>query len=192
MNTYKQSIALIGTSADPPTLGHQSLLKGLIKLFPKVITWASDNPYKNHTLSLDTRCKLLKALVDDIDSKKLEIKQNISSPRTIYTLEKASREWPEKELVFVVGSDLIEQILSWSNVAGILKKAKIAIAQREGWPVNQAKVDSIRDLGGSIDYLPLNVPKSSSSSFRENIKKSEIPNVILALLKKNNLYGVDN
>ena len=46
------SIALFGTSADPPTLGHEALLTELTKIFPKVITWASDNPDKKHQLPL--------------------------------------------------------------------------------------------------------------------------------------------
>ena len=46
------SIALFGTSADPPTLGHEALLSELTKIFPKVITWASDNPDKKNQLPL--------------------------------------------------------------------------------------------------------------------------------------------
>ena len=51
-------IALLGTSADPPTLGHQALLIGLLSLFPQVITWASNNPVKIHSASLEERHQL--------------------------------------------------------------------------------------------------------------------------------------
>ena len=64
MNSKINSIALFGTSADPPTLGHQGLLKELIKIFPKVITWASDNPEKKHEIPLIKRTQLLKILVN--------------------------------------------------------------------------------------------------------------------------------
>ena len=63
MKSKINSIALFGTSADPPTLGHQILLKELIKIFPKVITWASDNPEKKHQIPLLKRTELLKILV---------------------------------------------------------------------------------------------------------------------------------
>ena len=41
-------LALFGTSADPPTCGHQALLEGLLGLYPAVATWASTNPLKRH------------------------------------------------------------------------------------------------------------------------------------------------
>ena len=41
------AVALFGTSADPPTMGHRALLLGLRRLYPLVATWASDNPLKH-------------------------------------------------------------------------------------------------------------------------------------------------
>ena len=58
------AIALLGTSADPPTRGHQVLLSGLTKRYARVATWASDNPMKRHAAPLVLRALLLKALVD--------------------------------------------------------------------------------------------------------------------------------
>ncbi len=42
------TVALFGTSADPPTRGHQALLEGHVQLYPQVATRASDNPQKHH------------------------------------------------------------------------------------------------------------------------------------------------
>ena len=44
------TLALLGTSSDPPTKGHQCLLEGLLARFDKVATWASDNPMKMKTV----------------------------------------------------------------------------------------------------------------------------------------------
>ena len=71
-----RSIALLGTSADPPTNGHQALLIGLCKLFPKVLTWASNNPGKKHEHSLNQRIELLNALVEKLSLPNLELKQS--------------------------------------------------------------------------------------------------------------------
>jgi Cytidylyltransferase-like len=38
--------ALFGTSADPPTLGHQAILEWLATQFDEVAVWAADNPFK--------------------------------------------------------------------------------------------------------------------------------------------------
>ena len=52
-------IALLGTSSDPPTKGHQCLLEGLLARFDRVATWASDNPMKQHAADLSMRRDLL-------------------------------------------------------------------------------------------------------------------------------------
>jgi nicotinate-nucleotide adenylyltransferase len=41
-----QKIALFGTSADPPTAGHKTILSWLSQNFDWVAVWASDNPFK--------------------------------------------------------------------------------------------------------------------------------------------------
>ena len=94
LNSPLGKIALFGTSADPPTFGHQALLQGLLELFPKVVTWASDNPMKKHGATLEKRCALLQKLVNAIANPQLEMIQSLSSPRTITTLEKAHQIWP--------------------------------------------------------------------------------------------------
>ncbi len=183
-------IALLGTSADPPTSGHQALLEGLLRLFPKVITWASDNPMKSHTVSLQHRQSLLMALVQEINNPNLEIKQDVSSPWTVETLERAALFWPNQELVFVVGSDLAQQIPTWSQTKAIFEKARLAIVPREGWPVQQDHLEVLQRLGANIDLLPLQIPASSSSSIRSKYQVDQIPAAVLQILLKQNLYGL--
>ena len=190
MKTTLNSIALFGTSADPPTLGHQALLNELIKIFPKVITWASDNPDKNHHIPLVKRTQLLKILVTKISHPKLELVQELSSPRTIHTLRKAFDLWPEANFSFVIGSDLAVQIPKWLNAKSILNKATIAIAMRDGWPISNKQLEEIKELGGEIDLLPFKIPESSSSKFRESPQELLVPQELLPYLLEENLYGL--
>ena len=136
--TTYSSIALLGTSADPPTYGHQALLKGLLKLFPKLVTWASDNPVKKHGATLDKRQNLLHALVKDINNPNLEFIQELSSPWTITTLERAISRWPTTELIFIIGSDLTNQVPIWVQAKVFLKQVRLGIAPRQGWPLHLA------------------------------------------------------
>ena len=190
MKTKINSIALFGTSADPPTLGHQALLKELTKIFPKVITWASDNPDKKHQIPLIKRTQLLRLLVKKISHPKLELVQELSSPRTIHTLKKAFQLWPEASFSFVIGSDLAIQIPKWLNAKSILNKATIAIAIRDGWPISDKQIEEIKNLGGEIELLPFNIPESSSSKFREMPQEGLVPSEIIPTLLKENLYGL--
>tara|TARA_B100000214_G_scaffold343478_1_gene291996 strand:+ start:174 stop:761 length:588 start_codon:yes stop_codon:yes gene_type:complete len=190
MKIQMNSIALFGTSADPPTLGHKALLNELLKIFPKVITWASDNPDKRHQIPLIKRTQLLNILVQKISHPNLELVQELSSPRTIHTLKKAFQLWPEASLNFVIGSDLAIQLPNWLNAKSILKKATIAIAMRDGWPISDNQLADIKKLGGKIDLLPFNIPASSSSRFREEPQEVLVPQELLPLLLEENLYGL--
>ena len=190
MKAQTKPIALFGTSADPPTLGHEALLIELTKIFPKVITWASDNPDKKHHIPLLKRTQLLRMLVKKISHPKLELVQELSSPRTIHTLKKAFQLWPEANFSFVIGSDLAMQVPKWLNAKSILNKATIAIAMRDGWPIGDQQLEEIKKLGGEIDLLPFNIPKSSSSQFRESPQKVLVPQELIPLLLEENLYGL--
>ena len=192
MKAKTNSIALFGTSADPPTLGHEALLRELTKIFPKVITWASDNPDKKHQISLLKRTQLLRILVKKISHPKLELVQELSSPRTIHTLKKAFQLWPESSFSFVIGSDLAMQVPKWLNAKSILNKATIAIAMRDGWPISDQHLEEIKKLGGKIEILPFTIPESSSSKFRERPKESLVPQELVPFLLKENLYGLSD
>ncbi len=190
MSSKKDSIALFGTSADPPTFGHQALLKALAKNFPKVITWASDNPDKTHVISLKKRSQLLRTLVEEISHPQIKIVQNLSSPWTINSLIKAEKFWPDANFIFVIGSDLAEQVPKWLNAKSILQRTNIGITIRDGWPINENQLKEIEKLGGRVEVLPFKIPASSSSSFRDSPQEKLIPKSILSILIKENLYGI--
>jgi len=181
---------LLGTSADPPTNGHLALLEGLSKLFPRVITWASNNPLKTHSASLSQRQSLLELLVKDLDIPNIEFNQSLSSPWAIKTLQIAEQLWPDAELVLIIGSDLAPQITHWVQPKDLLTKARLAIAPREGWPVDEWDLKRLKEMGGTIDLLPLNIPATASSSIRNKPNTSHIPKAILQVLIKENLYGL--
>ena len=44
----ENSIALFGTSADPPTIGHKKILEELSKIYAFTISYVSNNPQKKH------------------------------------------------------------------------------------------------------------------------------------------------
>ena len=183
-------IALLGTSADPPTRGHQALLLGLLGLYGTVATWASDNPMKQHGAPLELRALLLQALVNEIGDPRLELQQDLSSPFTISTLERAQTLWPGRELIVVVGSDLAAQIPRWRQADQWLSQCRLAIAPRQGWPLQPAALDALRNLGAQLDLLDLTVPASASSQLRQAPEPAQVPTSVWPLLLEHNLYGL--
>ena len=184
------AIALLGTSADPPTRGHQVLLEGLLNRYGQVATWASDNPLKQHDAPLSLRAMLLSQLVEQLQDERLELAQHLSSPFTLITLERAAQHWPDQELVFVVGSDLASQIPRWKQSDSWLPQCRLAIAPRKGWPLQDATLQTLRDLGGRVELLDLEVPATASSQLRRQPNSAEIPESVWPLLLQHNLYGL--
>jgi nicotinate-nucleotide adenylyltransferase len=121
------TLALLGTSADPPTEGHRALLEGLAEHYGQVATWASNNPFKQHGAPLELRAQLLGALVEAIGDPRIQHVQALSSPRALITLERAAERWPGQALVFVVGGDLAAQVPSWWKAAELLQRCRLAV-----------------------------------------------------------------
>lgn len=142
------------------------LLQGLLSLYPRVATWASDNPQKHHGAPLALRSELLGALVAQINDPRLSLEQELSSPWAIETLERAVRRWPGEPLVFVVGSDLVAQIPRWREASRLLAGCRLAIAPRGGWPLQGEELEALRRLGARIEVLDLQVPATASSRVR--------------------------
>lgn len=194
------AVALFGTSADPPTEGHRLLLEGLLGRYPRVVTWASDNPLKRHGAPLALRSQLLGALVAAIGDPRLSLEPELSSPFAIDTLQRAAARWPGEPLVFVVGSDLVGQIPRWREAPRLLAACRLAIAPRAGWPLEPAALDALQQFGARSEVLDLVVPATASSAVRrggagpqpvpaEAEGLAQVPVALRPLLLEHNLYG---
>ena len=82
----KNRIALFGTSADPPTIGHKRILEELSNIYSCVIAYASDNPKKKHKENIFFRNLLLKSLIKDLSNPKIIFNQKISSQWAIESI----------------------------------------------------------------------------------------------------------
>ena len=191
LEMVQQRIALLGTSADPPTRGHQALLQQLLHRYDRVATWASDNPMKQHGAPLNVRAMLLKALVGQLNSPNLDLAQDLSSPFTMVTLRRAHQRWPHHNLVFVVGSDLAAQIPHWKQADQWLSQCHMAIAPRQGWPLTPAALAELTRCGASVDVLDVEIPASASSEQRRAPQPDQVPSAVWPLLLEHNLYGLN-
>ena len=183
------TIALLGTSADPPTRGHQALLEQLLEHHGQVVTWASDNPGKCHALPLADRCQLLNTLVQAIANPRLQLAQDLSSPWAITTLERAQARWPGATLCFVVGSDLVPQILQWKQAEQILQRCVLTVVPRQSWPLDRKALQQLRQQGAQMKVLNLNIPDTASSEARRTADPRQVPAALRPLLAQRQFYG---
>ena len=184
------TLALLGTSADPPTEGHRALLAGLAEHYGQVVTWASDNPFKQHGAPLAVRAQLLEALVQDLADPRIRHRQALSSPRAIDTVTRAAELWPGHAVVFVVGGDLAAQVPSWYRAAELLQRCRLAVVPRQGFPLDPKALAAIEALGGKPEVVHLPVPATASSAIRRHPSPEQVPAALWAELVKHNLYGL--
>jgi len=122
-----KSIALFGTSADPPTIGHKKILEELSRIYSFTVSYVSNNPKKKHIEDISIRVHLLKTLIEDLDNPKILFNQRLSSKWTVESIKKCKKMYEFNNLDFVIGSDLIKDIFSWKNFDKIIKEVSFFI-----------------------------------------------------------------
>ncbi|MEL6456896.1 MAG: nicotinate-nucleotide adenylyltransferase [Cyanobacteria bacterium J06621_15] len=184
-------IALFGTSADPPTAGHQAVLVWLSHNYDYVAVWAANNPFKSHQTSLDNRVEMLRLLIKDITPQRenVNLEQELSHLRTISTVENAKQRWGnETEFIVVIGSDLLDQFQRWYRIEDLLQEAEVLVIPRPGYTIENNRLDKIRDLGGIISVADLTGLDVSSTAYREHGDPQTLTPSVAAYINQKHLY----
>ena len=184
----EKSIALFGTSADPPTIGHKKILEELSKIYALTISYVSNNPQKKHIEDISIRSHLLKTLIDDLDNPKILFNQKISSQWAVESIKKCKEIYKFNNLDFVIGSDLIKDIFYWKNFDKIILEVSFFIILREGYPVESNTLKMLETNRVKFKISTIKTPNISSSKFRLNFNCSNLPSSLIDIVKKNNLY----
>ncbi len=183
-----KSVALFGTSADPPTIGHKKILEELSKIYDFTISYVSNNPNKKHKEDISIRSNLLKTLIEDLDNPKILFDQRLSSKWAVESIKKCKKIYEFNNLDFVIGSDLIKDIFSWKNFDKIIKEVSFFIILREGYPVKSNTIKMLETYKVKFRISSTKIPNISSSKFRLNFNYSNLPTSLIDIVKKNNLY----
>ena len=183
-----KSIALFGTSADPPTIGHKKILEELSKIYTFTISYVSNNPKKKHIEDISIRSHLLKTLIDDLDNPKILFNQKISSQWAVESIKKCKEIYKFNNLDFVIGSDLIKDIFYWKNFDKIILEVSFFIILREGYPVESNTIKMLETYRVKFKISTIKTPNISSSKFRLNFNCSNLPSSLIDIVKRNNLY----
>ena len=192
MKSKKRKIALFGTSADPPTSGHKKIIQELSKKYKLVITYASDNPSKNHTENLYFRSLLLEKLICDFNRQHIVFDQHLSSPWAITSIKRCKVKYSPDQIDFIIGSDLISEMFKWKNINQIINEVRLIIIPREGYPIEERNLLKIKEKNGNFEVSDLKIPKISSSMIRENSEHFGLPQSLTSIIKTHNLYDLKN
>ncbi|HEY9643922.1 MAG TPA: nicotinate-nucleotide adenylyltransferase [Coleofasciculaceae cyanobacterium] len=183
-------IALFGTSADPPTAGHQSIIAWLADRYDWVAVWASDNPFKSHQTPLEHRSAMLQLLINDIypPRQNIHLHPELSHSRSLITVERAQQIWPDAEFTLVIGSDLVTQLPRWYQVEQLLGQVNLLVVPRWGYQLTEAEVEPLRQIGAKVAIADLAVPAVSSTTYREEGNPEVITPPVEAYIHRQHLY----
>ena len=187
------NIALFGTSADPPSIGHQQILQWLDNHYNRVLVWVSDNPFKTHQASLRNRLKMMELTIAAIEpaAHNITIHPELSHPRTIHTVEQAKQFLPEATFTLVIGGDLVTQLPTWYRAQDLLNQIKLLVVPRQGVIIRQADIDRLVSMGTEVAIAPdsTSIPNVSSSDYRNNGNSSVIIPTVAAYIQQESLYA---
>ena len=192
MKSKIRKIALFGTSADPPTLGHKKIIHELSQKYKLVISYASNNPSKDHKENLFFRSLLLEKLICDFNNPHIIFDQCLSSPWAISSIKRCKEKYFSDQIDFIIGSDLISEIFLWRNFDQIIREVKFLIIPRKGYPIEEKYLREIKEKNGDYELSDLEIPKISSSMIRDHHEHSGLPQSLLSIVKNNNLYDFKN
>lgn len=183
-------IALFGTSADPPTSGHQTILKWLSQHFDWVVVWAADNPLKVHQTPLEHRSTMLRLLISDIEpsAHNIGLYPDLSRSRTLETIELARTRWPDDDFTLVIGADLITQITRWYRVKELLQQVEILVIPRPGYEINTTGLETLKLMGATVAIANFKPPDVSSTAYREEKNSDALTPQVEAYIHSQKLY----
>ncbi|MBL1211350.1 nicotinate-nucleotide adenylyltransferase [Geminocystis sp. GBBB08] len=185
------NVAIFGTSADPPTIAHKTILNYLGNNYDLVAVYASDNPFKSHGSNLSHRSRMLELLIDDLNLTDSNIIHcpDISDNRTIYTIEKARLKWGENlDLTIVIGGDLAPQIFTWYQAQKLWQGVKVLLIPRKGYTIQEKVIENINNISLGCAIAQCQIPPFSSTDYRNNHDQGVLTDKVKTYIEENCLY----
>lgn len=187
---------ILGGTFDPIHLGHLVLaeqVKEKLQLERVIFIPCASPPHKTkrkHSPA-QNRFQMTKLALDGnpgFTISDMELKRGGIS-YTIDTLRELKKTYPNSEMYFLTGSDVLKEIRTWKDLEQIYKLAKMVIAIRPGFD----DFDPHDHFAQKSIIVPITGVDVSSTQIRERVKKGLsikylVPPKVEEYIKNKNLY----
>lgn len=198
----KNTIVIYGGSFNPPLNSHFSIAQQVINEYEeveKIIFVPVNKTYPKEDLEENKyRYDMVKMITDknkNFEISDIDFKQDYSM-NTVDVLDEIQKEYKDKQLWFLTGSDNLKYISKWDGGKELLKKYKILVIERDKDNINE-----IIDNDEVLQFYKANIMKLkegiksnyNSTYVRNQIKNKKnvrylMPDEIYKYIKNNNLY----
>lgn len=197
-----KGIGILGGTFDPVHIGHLHMADAVYKymnLEQVMFIPAYVAPHKvgMDIAPADDRYAMTKLAIEPYSYftvSDLELRRSGVS-YTVDTLRELHRQYPEKQLYFIIGADSVEQLHTWNSIEEMLQLATFIGAGRPGYEGIMDNV--VKNLGEEArqHIMLLNTPEYdvSSTDIRERIREGAslmnlVPKVVEDYIYAHGLY----
>lgn len=198
------NIVIYGGTFSPPHNGHINAAKTLLKYMSPdmfVIMPTGLPPHKDSWGSVcgEDRFEMCKAAFGDISNIVEVSDYEIKKASKSYTYETAKHfksVYPDADITFLCGEDMIMSLDSWYNARRLMEECSFAAVLRNrktSLQLNE-KINYLRDIyGAKISVLECDPTDISSGQIRNMICDGKnigglVPNGVVDIIKEKNLY----
>lgn len=201
--TAENRIGVLGGTFDPVHLGHKALAEAAIReanLEKLIIMPARMQPFKMGKRVTEDYHRLAMVQKAFENSPKVEVSDyeiyNTYISYTYDTLVYLAKQYPDKEIWFVMGTDSFLDLDTWYKGTSLLKKFSFIVSVRPGYREKDLE-DKIKkyneEYGAKVIKAESLMPDISSTDIRETYRRGEsissfVPEAVERYIIENGLY----
>jgi len=185
-------IGILGGTFNPIHIGHLILAEEVrekLKLDRVIFVPTYLPPHKDNSdiASSAVRLTMVKLAIKGnryFFASDIEVKRDGRS-YTIDTLKEFKKIYPEDELYFIIGSDLLRYLDDWKDLDEIIAMVSFIVATRPGYPLEK--------IPSHISTIPIRAVDVSAFEIRKAIRENKsfrylVPEAVRSYIEKNSLY----
>jgi nicotinate-nucleotide adenylyltransferase len=203
-------IAILGGTFDPIHNGHLAAAQSVAETFQvdEVHIVPAFSPPHKQTRGITSpfhrfaMVALATISIDRFRPSTIEV-DTLERRYTVETLETMKNAYPGAELLFIIGTDMYQEIETWKNFRRVFELAHLVIVNRPGFPFREdiapfqilnEKQAATLPAEATVFYLPFVEQPISSTDIRDDRRKGEqvshrLPPLVWSYIERNNLYS---